>query len=395
MSRKFIVYNRTSQTAEDIYGRTQLDHDTTQHFPWLFYTVGSELGWQWWAVHLLEEWEQLPHYLAAPSEYDENYHQLKGGQRTAWLAALRRVCNGVFMGAVLPDFDEDDEFYPLSSSLREDYGGLKEDLNKAIMRGLKKLDEWLSWREQPVATQLLTALSVVRLGTKEGVAVLPDTTQALEDKRFKAVIEEFQQRLAAEPPAESWLRTLHNQLAALGGLTLSAATVSIEELPAMLPAVQWLNLSEVLALPVSSGFWLDLKTTLATRVEWANKAASIVGYALGISALPTQNPGAPLIELSMKQGAMLYYYTRQPLTENNRSKLAAELGYTGKTSGISLMEKYVEWRDLLASELPESKRQLGHLKKDLVKVLPYLNDRSANEVVRLLNKIAKKYKGGL
>ena len=310
MSQKFVIYGRTSQTAEDIYGRTQLDHDTTQHFPWLFYTVGGELGWQWWAVHLLEEWEQLPHYLAAPPEYDETYHQLKGERRTVWLAALRRVCNGIFEGAVLPDFDEDDEYYPLSSNLHEDYGGLKEDLNNAIMRGFKKLDEWLSWREQPVATQLLTALSVVYLDTKEGAIVLPATIQVLEDKRFKAALEEFQQRLAAEPPAESWLRTLHSQLTTLGGLMLSAAPVSAEELPAMFPAVQWLNLSELLALPLSSGFGPDLKNTLATRVEWANKAVSVVGHALGISALPTQSLGAPRIELSLKQGAILYYYTK-------------------------------------------------------------------------------------
>ncbi|RYE13374.1 MAG: hypothetical protein EOP45_21300 [Sphingobacteriaceae bacterium] len=90
-------------------------------------------------------------------KYDETYYQLKGEQRTAWLAALRRVCNGLFEGAILPDIDAEDDYYPLAVKLREDYGGLKENLANAITRGLQKLEDWLSWREQSAIAQLLTA----------------------------------------------------------------------------------------------------------------------------------------------------------------------------------------------------------------------------------------------
>lgn len=50
MAKEFIIFDRRSQTPEDIYGRNQLDQDTTRYFPWVYDTAGGELSWQWWAI---------------------------------------------------------------------------------------------------------------------------------------------------------------------------------------------------------------------------------------------------------------------------------------------------------------------------------------------------------
>lgn len=330
MAQQFVIFNRTSQTAEDIYGRAQLDQDTTQHFPWLFYTVG-ELGWQWWAVHLLGKWEHLPQYLAAPPEYDETYHQLKGERRTAWLAALRRVCNGVFEGAVLPAFDEDDDRYPLSINLREDYGGLKEDLFNAVRRGLKKLDEWLSWREQSAVTQLLPALSTIQLGVENGLVVLLDTALEVSDKRFSLLLEELQLHLVAGPTSESGLRILNRRLAALNKMELADMPDTIRGLQSIFAEIEWRNLEELPTfIATASSFWADLKATLASRAEWADKAALIISEALALPE-PERKPTPVIKSTNHWQGIL-----RPGFTLKDLNNLLVSLGILETADPIKL-----------------------------------------------------------
>ena len=282
MAEDYVFFGRRSQKSGDIYGSSQLDLDTTRYFPWVYNAAAHKLGWQWWGLHLLEEWRDLPH-LAAPPIYDREYNRLRGQERITWLAALRRICAGAFEGAILQDFDEEDEYYPLSITLQNDYQGFREDLFKAIECGLQKLDAWLSWREQSPSAQLLPALSVLHLEAEDGRVVVPYPAPEVEREYFKGLFEEFRLRLIAEPPAESWLRIMHSRFATLKELTLPEISASVEELPSVLPSMQWLNLSELPNLPPSPEVWLDLKTALATRVEWANKAVSLLSEALGLS----------------------------------------------------------------------------------------------------------------
>jgi hypothetical protein len=100
-------------------------------------------------------------------------------------------------------------------------------------------------------------------------------------------------------------------------------------------------------------------------------------------------------KLSLRQAAILYFYTEQPLTENNVSELAASVGHASKTSGKQLFEKYADWCELQESELPDSKRELGYLKRDLEAALQRLTGNAAIRADTYLKEVIKKKKRGL
>ena len=87
--------------------------------------------------------------------------------------------------------------------------------------------------------------------------------------------------------------------------------------------------------------------------------------------------GQQVIAFSLRQAAMFYYYTEQPLTENNAADLAAQKGHNSKTSGKQLLSHYAEWCELQEGEPPASSRELGALDRDLSRILPHLSGQAA------------------
>jgi hypothetical protein len=104
---------------------------------------------------------------------------------------------------------------------------------------------------------------------------------------------------------------------------------------------------------------------------------------------------AQISELTLRQTAIFYYYTQQPMTENNVANLAAMKGHKSKTSGKQLLEKYAAWCELQESELSTSTRELGALQRDLKQVLPYLTGRAAVAAGAYLTRVTEKKERGL
>lgn len=105
--------------------------------------------------------------------------------------------------------------------------------------------------------------------------------------------------------------------------------------------------------------------------------------------------GATSDNLSQRQAAIFYYYTQQPITENNVADLAAAKGHKSKTSGKQLLEKYAAWCELQESELPDSTRELGALQTDLECVRPQLTGEAAADADAYLKRVIEKKKRGL
>jgi len=276
----------------------QLVRDTYLHFPGVFEPfVGldeREGLWQW-TMHLADLWAG-PRQYSAPSDYDAAYYNQSGDTRAEFLSVLRRIQVTIWLALRAPGAER--ELFEGRGLIPD---GKSEELRgEALMtlatRGAAWLLAWLSWREQQPIRQLLIALGTIELANanlaitsreaeRPPCLSVPDSSPAVEARRFAKLLAEFRQHL---PSKRAKLRALLTELDPLRALPLGIiADGPASELSARFPMLDWPRLNKYSAnCALTETFWSDLEQALRTRAEWAARAYNIVAGALGEPAEP-------------------------------------------------------------------------------------------------------------